>query len=124
MKVFQRRFVLQLLAISIVLYGILYAVFSKLMVAAMPLTAMLSLLFAINSLAFIIVTNTKEKKPKSFVYSYMTVSLGRLIICSIFVFSYALMHRQDAKTFGVTFFLLYFLYTVIEVRSIYGFFKQ
>lgn len=124
MKAFQRRFILQLLIISIVIYGILYFIFSRFIIAVMPVTATVALLFAINSLAFMLVTNTKEKKPRGFVYSYMGVSLGRLIICSIFVFSYALTHRQDARTFAVTFFVLYFFYTIIEVRAIYAFFKQ
>jgi hypothetical protein len=39
------------------------------------------------------------------------------------VFSYALTNRQDAKTFALTFFVLYFAYNIIEVRSIYKFFK-
>ena len=124
MKAFQRRFILQLLIISIVIYGILYFIFSRFIIAVMPVTATVALLFAINSLAFMLVTNTKEKKPRGFVYSYMGVSLGRLIICSIFVFSHALTHRQDARTFAVTFFVLYFFYTIIEVRAIYAFFKQ
>jgi len=124
MKALQRRFIIQLLLISIALYGILYVVFSQWMVAELPLIAMIGLLFAVNAFAFILVTNTKENKPSSFVYSYMTVSFGRLIICSIFVFSYALLHRHDARTFALTFFVLYFLYNILEVKSIYSFFKQ
>lgn len=124
MNTLQRRFILQLLVISVVLYGLLYWIFTRLIVASLPLIIMIALLFALNSLAFILVTNTREKKPRSFVYSYMAVSLGRVIICGAFVFIYALTHRQDAKTFAVTFFILYFLYTIIEVRAIYAFFKN
>lgn len=124
MKALQRRFIIQLLFISIAVYGILYVVFSQWMVAELPLIAMVALLLAVNAAAFILVTNTREKKPSSFVYSYMTVSFGRLIICSIFVFSYALLHRHDARTFALTFFVLYFLYNIVEVKAIYSFFKQ
>ncbi len=123
MKALQRQFIIRLLFISIGLYGILLFVFSRLILASLPLIVMIALLFAVNSFAFILVTNTKEKKPRSFVYSYMTVSFGRLIICSAFVFSYALIHRQDARTFALTFFLLYFLYNILEVKAIYSFFK-
>jgi len=124
MKALQREFIIRLLLISIGLYGILYFIFSRLIIASLPLSIMVALLFAVNALAFILVTNTKEKKPRNFVYSYMTVSFGRLIICSAFVFSYALTHRQDARTFALTFFVLYFLYNIVEVRSIYSFFKH
>jgi hypothetical protein len=119
MKALQRRFITQLLIISIALYGV-----SKFIMADMPLIAMLGLLFAVNSVAFILVTNTKENKPRSFVYSYMIVSFGRLIICSLFVFSYALLHRHDGRTFALSFFVLYFLYNIVEVRAIYTFFKN
>jgi hypothetical protein len=124
MKTIHRRFIIQLLIISIVLYGIVYGVSLQLTQGILPITAMIALLFAVNSIAFIFVTNTKEKNPSGFVYSYMTVSFGRMIFCGAFVFLYALMHRQGARAFALTFFALYFIYTIIEVRAIYGFFKN
>ena len=124
MKALHRRFIIQLLIISIVSYGILYFLFSRWAIYTLPLIIMVALLFAVNSMAFILVTNTKEKKPSGFVYSYMTISFGRLIICSIFVFSYALTHRHDARAFALTFFILYFIYNIIEVRALYTFFKR
>jgi len=123
MKTLHRQFIIRLLIISVVAYAALYFISTRLLAVELPLLVMVTLLFAINSLAFIIITNTKEKKPRGFVYSYMTVSLGRLIICSAYVFTYALTHRQGARTFALTFFALYFLYTIIEVRAIYAFFK-
>ncbi len=124
MKALHRKFILQLLVISVVLYGILYFVFTKYKPASLPLIVMIALLFAVNSLAFIMISNTKEKKPRSFVYSFMTISFGRLIVCSIFVFSYALTHRPDARTFALTFFVLYFIYAAVEVKAMYSFFKN
>ncbi len=124
MTAIQRKFIIQLFVISLALYGALYLIFTKLIVASIPLVIMVALLFAVNSLAFILIVNTKAKKPASFVYSYMGISFGRMIICSIFVFSYALTHRHDARTFALTFFALYFVYTTIEVRGIYSYFKK
>ncbi|HTA27357.1 MAG TPA: hypothetical protein VK809_06200 [Bacteroidia bacterium] len=123
MKAVQRRFILQLLGISVVLYGILYLVFTRYVIADVPLLIMIALLFAVNSMAFIMISNTREKKPSSFVYSYMTISFGRMIICAVFVFSYALTHHHDARTFALSFFMLYFIYTIVEVRAIYSFFN-
>lgn len=124
MKAVQRKFILQLLIVSLVLYGVLYVIFTKYKPASLPLLVMVALLFAVNSLAFILISDTKEKKPRSFVYSFMTISFGRLIVCSVFVFSYALTHRHDARTFALTFFLLYFIYAAMEVRAMYSFFKS
>jgi hypothetical protein len=124
MKALHRKFIIQLLVISVLIYGVLYVIFAKYIIANIPLLVMVALLFAVNSMAYILITNTKEKHPRSFVYSYMTISFGRLIICSIFVFTYALLHRQDARTFALTFFALYFIYTTVEVKSIYTFFNK
>jgi hypothetical protein len=124
MNIIHRRFILRLLLISIALYGILYGISLRFPAVSLPITAMIAFLFAVNSLAFILVANTKEKNPRGFVYLYMTVSFGRLILCSAFVLLYALMHRQGVKLFAVSFFLLYFIYTIMEVRAIYGFFKR
>ena len=124
MKAVQQRFILQLVGISILLYGILYLVFTKYIIADVPLLIMVALLFTVNSLAFVMISNTKEKNPRSFVYSFMTISFGRMIICAVFVFSYALTHRHDARTFALSFFGLYFIYTIVEVRAIYRFFTK
>jgi hypothetical protein len=124
MTALHRRFIIQLLVISVALYGLLYVVFTKYIIASLPLVVMIALLFAVNSLAFILIANTKGKKAGSFVYSYMVISFGRLIVCSAFVFAYALTHRHDARTFALTFFVLYFLYTIVEVRAIYSFFSK
>jgi hypothetical protein len=124
MNGFQQRLILRLLLLSIVFYAILYVVFTRLIIASMPMLLTVGLLFAINSLAFVIVTNTKDKNPRRFVYSYMTVSFGRLLVCGAFVFIYALTHRQDARVFAVVFFILYLFYAIVEVRAIYTFFKS
>ena len=119
-----KKFILQLLIVSVALYVILYFVFREYEITNMPVLIMIALLFALNAVAYILITNTREKRPAGFVYSYMGISFGRLIICSIFVFSFALTHRQNARTFALTFFLLYFIYTTIEVRGIYTYFKK
>jgi hypothetical protein len=124
MKAVQRTFIIRLLLISIAAYGIMFVVFSKLIIASLPIIAMIAILFAVNALSYILVTNTKEKKPNSFVFIYMTVSFARMLVCGVFVCCYALMHRQDAKAFGFTFFALYFLYNIIEVQAVYKFFKS
>jgi hypothetical protein len=124
MKALQRSFIIRLLLISIAVYGISYVVFSKLIIASLPLVSMIAVLFAINTLSYIFVTNTKEKKPNSFVFIYMAVSFGRMFVCAAFVCCYALLHRQDARTFGFTFFALYFLYNMVEVQAVYKFFKN
>ena len=124
MKTFQKRFAIQLLVFSVAVYGLMFLIFTKYSIADLPLIAMIGLLFAINTGSFIIVTDTKEKRPGAFVYSYMAITVGRLLVCGAFVFIYALTHRQYARSFAGAFFVLYFIYTIIEVRALYSYFKK
>lgn len=123
MKPYHRKFIIWLFILSLLVYGILQFLSPRLSLPAQAIAAMVALLFVINSLAFIFVTNTKDRNPRGFVSAYMIVSLGRLLICAAFVFLYALTHRPFAKPFAVSFFVLYFIYTIVEVRAIYAFFK-
>ena len=124
MKAIHRRFIIQLLVLSIVVYVALYFISPKISDAGMPIISMVAFLFGVNALAFILVTNSKEKRPKTFVYFYMLISLVRIFLFSTFVLSYALVHRMAARPFVLTFFILYFLYSIIEVRAIYIFFNS
>ena len=124
MKTIQRKFIIQLFIISVVLYAGLYLIFTKYIPAEMPLLAMVALLFAINAAGFIIISNTKEKKPSSFVYSFMIVSVVRMLICAAFVVAYALIHRNGAKYFLLAFFLLYIIFITAEVKALSAVFKS
>ena len=125
MKAFTpKKFTVYLFILSVALYGALYILFAKLLpVAGMPLYYMLPFLFAFTLLAYFIMVMTKNKNPRYFVYSFMLISLGRLMLYGGFVFIYALSHRNIAKPFVITFLALYFIYTFIEIRAVYGYFK-
>ncbi len=113
-----KKFIAYLFALSVVLYGTLYALRRLLILPEMPINIMLPLLFVVTAGTFLILVQTKDKNPRLFVFSYMIISFSRLIIYGAFIFVYALAHRQGAKYFAVTFLLLYFMYSATEIWAL------
>jgi CHASE2 domain-containing sensor protein len=119
-----RNFIARLLLLTIALYGILYVVFSRLLNIKIPSELMLGLLFILNAGAYLIIVKTKEKKPAAFVRSYMLTTIGRLLVCGAFIFIYALTHKDIARPFAISFFLLYIVYVILEVKAVKSFFRN
>lgn len=59
-----------------------------------------------------------HKRPAKFVHRFMLITTGKLFIFLLVMVSYALVFRQDAARFIITFFILYVLYTTFEIFSI------
>ena len=119
-----KKFAAYLLVLSVILYGILYFYFSNIRpVQGMPLYYIIPFLYVFTVLAYIIMVQTKNKNPRFFVYSFMMISLGRLMMYGGFIFIYALSHKDIARPFVITFLILYFIYTFLEIRAVYGYFK-
>ena len=118
-------FFLQLLVLSGVLYGAMYFLFTRVYIMPlMPTELMLLVLFGVTAGSHFIVMKAKEKSPQVFTRTYMGTSTGRLILYSIFMFIYCIIHKDIARVFVATFFVLYIIYTVFEVRSIRVFLKK
>lgn len=117
-------FLLKLLVLTMVLFGISFYIFSKLIVLPMPCGIMLLVLFSITALSHYLVMRTADKGPQVFTRTYMSLSSGRLIAYSIFVFAWCFGHRDFAKEFVLTFFVYYIFYAMFEVRTVRAFFKK
>jgi hypothetical protein len=118
------RFIIILLGLTIVLYGISFFVFTRLIILPMPSEIMLGVLFLVTAVFHFLVTKAAEKSPQVFTRTYMGLSSARLILYSIFLLVYCFGHRDIAKVFVLTFFILYIIYTAFEVRSVQAYFKR
>lgn len=120
-----KKFAAYLFALSLVLYGALTFYFNTINpVPGMPLYYIIPFLYVFTVLAYVVMVQTKNKNPRFFVYSFMMISLGRLMVYGGFIFIYALLHKAIAKPFVITFLILYFIYTFIEIRAVYSYFKS
>jgi hypothetical protein len=59
-----------------------------------------------------------EKRPARFVNSFMLATMLKLFAYMTLMITYALINREEAMAFIVTFFILYVIYTIIEVASL------
>jgi len=59
-----------------------------------------------------------EKRPARFVNSFMLATMLKLFAYMGVMITYALIYREDAMAFIVTFFIFYVVYTIIEVASL------
>ena len=56
-----------------------------------------------------------EKRPARFVNLFLLTTMLKLFVYLIFMVVYAMLHREVAIPFIVSFFILYVIYTVVEV---------
>jgi len=59
-----------------------------------------------------------ERRPARFVNSFMLATMLKLFAYMALMITYALINREEAMAFIVTFFILYVIYTIIEVASL------
>ena len=59
-----------------------------------------------------------EKRPARFVNIFLLTTMLKLFAYMIFMVVYALLNREFARPFIVSFFILYIIFTVVEVVSI------
>ncbi len=59
-----------------------------------------------------------ERRPARFVNVFMLTTMLKLMLFLAVMVVYVLLNREDAKPFILTYFVLYVIYTVLEVVSI------
>jgi hypothetical protein len=75
-------------------------------------------LFASNIGIFKLLSRSMESKLSSFANAYMIVNFGKLVFFSIIIVVYAVLNKEDAVSFMLTFFIYYFVFTIFEVISL------
>ena len=58
------------------------------------------------------------KENKNFVANYMLATIIRLVAYLIFLITDILLNREDAILFGISFIILYFLFSIFEIITI------
>lgn len=59
-----------------------------------------------------------EKRPTMFVNMFLLTTTLKLLVYMAVMITYALLNKDDAKPFIVNFFVLYLVYTIIEVLAL------
>ena len=80
--------------------------------------------FGVTALVHFFLTRQAEKRAQKFINSYMLSVTAKLFVFFITMVAYAFTHKAQAKVFIVCFFILYLLYTALEVIDILRVLKQ
>jgi hypothetical protein len=80
--------------------------------------------FGVTALVHFFLTKQAEKRVQKFINSYMLSITAKLFVFFISIVAYAFTHKSEAKVFIVCFFILYLLYTALEVIEILRLLKQ
>lgn len=118
-------FFVQLFGISALLFGI-QCYISTYNLYEMPIRhyALIYLvLFFVTAISHVILMKTGQKNPRTFVYSFMFLSVIRLIIYGVFLVIYGYKHRGIAVPFAIDFFILYVIFTAFEIWSVLRYLK-
>jgi len=59
-----------------------------------------------------------EKRPARFVNIFMLTTMLKLLAYMAVMVTYALLNREDARAFVITFFILYVVFTSVEVIAL------
>ena len=59
-----------------------------------------------------------EKRPMRFVNIFMLTTMLKLLAYMAVMVTYALLNREDARAFVITFFILYVIFTSVEVIAL------
>ncbi len=74
--------------------------------------------FMASMLVYHFILKSVEKRPAKFVNVFMLTTMIKLFAYMTFMITYALLNREDARAFIITFFVLYVIYTIVEVISL------
>ena len=71
-----------------------------------------TLFFFLTTLGIHIVITRKPKEPKEFIFIYLALSMGRLLLCLFFVLIYSFVNKSSALAFACHFMIQYVLFTL------------
>ncbi len=75
-------------------------------------------LYASNIGIFKMLSKSMESRLSKFANAFMLVNFGKLVFFSIVIVAYAILNKEDAVSFMLTFFIYYFAFTIFEVISL------
>lgn len=119
MKDLFRRFLLRISVISAVLLALsilLYFFFPAGIIS--PATPFMVMFFYMTTLAlyYLLMKAAQNRFPR-FVNRFMILTVSKLLLFLILIVVYVLLNKSDALLFVLAFFVLYIIYTVLEVSA-------
>ena len=117
----QKRFFIIFVPFALVLFGlsVLFARLAPQNLVSQALLLMVPFFFIVVTASRIIFSTIVKNKPKLFTNTYFAITVFRFLLYLGIIIGYALIFPQDAAPFIISFFFFYFLFTSLEVASMY-----
>lgn len=77
-----------------------------------------TLFFFITTLGMHFIITRKSKEPKEFIFIYLALSMGRLLLCLFFVLTYSFVNKSSSLAFACHFMIQYVLFTLFEISNL------
>lgn len=114
-----KKFILKLLAITLVLAMVNFILGLYLPAWSTPVWPLLLLFFFVsNTLLFWMFIRAQQKKLSSFTNYFMIATFSKLLLYLAVIMVYVYFNRTDAVPFILTFFVYYIAFTFFEVMTI------
>lgn len=121
-----KRFIISSLILSAILTGGMYGVFEFALNKPVTIGYYMIVVYflCINSLVHYMLLKAGEKDPKQFVPKFMGAMGLKMFLSLIYIFAYVVLNENEVVYFAVTFLIMYFSYTALEIVSILKALKQ
>ena len=83
-----------------------------------------TLFFFITTIGMHLIITRKPKEPKEFIFIYLALSMGRLLLCLFFVLIYSYVNKASSLAFACHFMIQYVLFTLFEISTLLKTIKQ
>jgi len=107
---------------KLLIYTVIIGILSSVFIFLLPdgyitptLPYLIFFFFSVTLIVHLVLIKVSEKKTPSFINYFMLLTFGKLIFFLTIILIYALLNRDDAIPFILSFFVLYLLYTAFEV---------
>ncbi|MCK9617589.1 MAG: hypothetical protein M0R21_07105 [Lentimicrobiaceae bacterium] len=114
--VFLKRLIIFSLIVAFVAIAALYFIPDAYVSPALPWLFIFFVLFTAG--VYSVLLKTTKNKFSTFFRYFMIATLGKLLLYLVIIVIYALLYRDDAVNFIISFFIAYLLFTAFEVVSV------
>lgn len=112
---FLKKLMVYTLILGAVGYGITFLLPPEYITPTLPFQYLF--FFSATGIIHYILLKVSQKRTSGFINYFMLLTFGKLIFFLSIILAYALVFRDDAIQFIVTFFLLYVFYTAFEIHQ-------
>ncbi|MCB2220933.1 MAG: hypothetical protein KQI35_11105 [Bacteroidetes bacterium] len=111
--VFLKKLIVYTLILGALGYGIAYFLPKEFITPTLPFLYVF--FFSATMIIHYILLRVSQKKTSGFINYFMLLTFGKLIFFLTIILVYALVFRDDAIPFIISFFILYFFFTLFEI---------